>query len=193
MKLSELLRQPTPRARLLTLLFISLSCVLGSASLASADDRPLHWLKELAGEWEGESHIEAPEPMVLPARARYHLTGDGTTVVESLDLGGHSMTSVYHEDGGTLRMTHFCAANNQPRLQETVVDRKRRSVELSLLDVTNLASEESFHVVGYEIHPRAEQLTLIITTRMGETERRERVELVRVSGGEAEASKTSSW
>ena len=192
MKPLELPHQPLRRARVLTPLLVLLAWLPASVPASSSDDRPLDWLKELVGEWEGESHIEGSEPRVLPARARFHLTGDGTAVIESLDLGGHKMTSVYHEDGDTLRMTHFCAANNQPRLRLAAIDRENRSVELTLVDVTNLASEGSFHVVGYEIHPRAEQLTLIITARMGETERRERVELVRVEGGGSGPAK-ASW
>ena len=120
MRLTEFPHKPPRRARVPIPLLVLLAWFPASVPASSSDDRPLDWLTELVGEWEGESHIEGSEPRVLPARARYHLTGDGTAVVESLDLGGHTMTSVYHEDGGTLRMTHFCAANNQPRLRLAV-------------------------------------------------------------------------
>jgi hypothetical protein len=42
--------------------------------------------------------------------ATYHLTGSGSALVEELIMKVPVMTSVYHLDGATLRMTHFCAA-----------------------------------------------------------------------------------
>ena len=54
-----------------------------------------------------------PETKVI-----YHLTGAGSALVET-DFPGsdHEMVSVYHLDGDDLRLTHYCAAGNQPRLK----------------------------------------------------------------------------
>ena len=48
----------------------------------------------------------------------YKLTGAGSALVETQFPGtGHEMVSVYHLDGDDLRMTHYCAAGNQPRVK----------------------------------------------------------------------------
>ena len=48
----------------------------------------------------------------------YRLTGAGSALVETdFPDSGHEMVSVYHLDGEDLRLTHYCAAGNQPRLK----------------------------------------------------------------------------
>jgi hypothetical protein len=91
-----------------------------AAGLSSrADDGPatitardaLARLKSLAGTWTGTAGGG-------PATVRYRLTGGGSAVVEELFPGTeHEMMSVYHLDGDDLRMTHYCAAGNQPRMK----------------------------------------------------------------------------
>jgi hypothetical protein len=52
------------------------------------------------------------------SKVTYHLTGAGSALVETDFPGtGHEMVSVYHLDGDDLRLTHYCAAGNQPRLK----------------------------------------------------------------------------
>lgn len=155
----------------------------GYLALAQADEvpsgRPIEWLKELVGDWHGTATIEGDPTLSFPAKGSYTLTGSGSTVVESLDLGGHTMTSVYHEDDGRLRMTHFCSAGNQPRLIEAGLDVQNRSVRLEFVDITNLASPEAFHVVGWEVMPDQDSLSIHIVARVNGAERHERVELQR--------------
>ena len=61
------------------------------------------------------------------------------------------MTSVYHLDGGDLRMTHFCAAQNQPRLRATAFGPDNSSIRFSFVDITNLRSPGAGHVERSEI------------------------------------------
>jgi hypothetical protein len=73
-------------------------------------------LKGLAGEWKGEGQTVV-----------YKVTANGSTVMETLFPGtAHEMISMYHLDGDTLRMTHYCASGNQPR---TKLDAKASSPE----------------------------------------------------------------
>jgi hypothetical protein len=77
-----------------------------------------------------------------------------SAVVEDLMTGpGHapSMTSVYHLDGADLRMTHYCAARNQPRLKARRIDLARGFLAFDYVDATNLASPETSHVHGFEL------------------------------------------
>src|SRR5262245_29087300 len=72
-------------------------------------------LKGLVGTWEGKAHGE--EVTVV-----FKLTGAGSALVETQFPGSaHEMVSVYHLDGDDLRMTHYCAVGNQPRVK---LDRK---------------------------------------------------------------------
>jgi hypothetical protein len=52
------------------------------------------------------------------AAINYRLTRAGSALVETQFPGeAHEMVSVYHVDREDVRMTHFCAAGNQPRLK----------------------------------------------------------------------------
>ena len=82
-------------------------------------------LKALAGTWKvqlggdhrgGQSQGNQEKHDGSPATVTFGLTGAGSTVVETQFPGkGHEMISMYHLDGEDLRMTHYCAAGNQPR------------------------------------------------------------------------------
>ncbi len=61
------------------------------------------------------------------------------------------ITSVYHLDGANLRVTHFCAAQNQPRLKATLVDLTQGVIKFSLVDVTNLRSPDAGYVHGLQV------------------------------------------
>jgi len=65
-------------------------------------------LQKLAGNWEGSYRWTGARSDAGRLTARYSLTGNGSAVVEDLTMGpgdAPSMTSVYHLDGGDLRMT----------------------------------------------------------------------------------------
>ena len=99
-----------------------LAVLFGAKSMAS--DKPgveakaaFARLKTLAGEWKvtermgdhGDAH---------DGKITYKVTAAGSTVMETFFPGSdHEMVSMYHLDGDELRMTHYCAAGNQPRLK----------------------------------------------------------------------------
>lgn len=56
------------------------------------------------GKWQGSGRIA--------------LTAGGSALREVMFSGApHEMTNVYHMDGGSLVLTHYCASGNQPRLR----------------------------------------------------------------------------
>ena len=56
------------------------------------------------GKWQGTGH--------------FALTSGGSALREIMfNDSPHEMTNLYHMDGGTLVMTHYCASGNQPRLR----------------------------------------------------------------------------
>lgn len=79
----------------------------------------LEKLKALAGDWEEVEPKTGPKGAVAES---YRVTGAGSAVVSTLAGGTpHEMVSVYHRDGNDLVMTHYCAAQNQPRLRAKTV------------------------------------------------------------------------
>ena len=72
-------------------------------------------LKTLVGEWRGSVEWTGARTGSGVMSARYYLTGNGTAIVENLETDGTvAMTSVYHLDGGELRLTHYCGAGPAP-------------------------------------------------------------------------------
>lgn len=102
-------------------------------------------------------------------------------VVENLTQDGVPfMTSVYHLDGPDLRLTHFCAAQNQPRLKATAVDADKGEITFSFVDITNLRSTTSGHVDGLEIRFIApDHITLRFNFKSGDKDSQELVDLRR--------------
>src|SRR5437868_7105013 len=71
-------------------------------------------LKTLAGTWEGTGMMDGKEQAVTVV---YEVTSGGSILVERLMPGTPGeMISVYHRDGKTLSMTHYCALGNQPEM-----------------------------------------------------------------------------
>jgi hypothetical protein len=103
-------------------------------------------LRALDGDWQGTVAWTGQKSTGIAAH--YHVTGNGSAVVEDLSNG---MTSVYHLDGTELMMTHFCAAHNQPRLKATGFGRDNSGITFSFLDITNLSSPKAGHVQGLDV------------------------------------------
>ena len=163
--------------------------LLGLGYLATgqaSDDTPavaaLARLRSLTGEWEGSVEWSGARKATGSMNAIYSLTGNGSAVVESLVTDGASaMTSVYHLDGADLRMTHFCAAQNQPRLKANRIDVGRGIVDFAFLDATNLPSLDAPHVHGVEIRLLdADHMTLTFVFEGGGHKSRERIALKRL-------------
>jgi|SRR5579872_5615566 len=107
----------------------------------------------LAGDWTGTYEWSGGRTDAGSLRATYYVTGMGSALVEDLIIANNtpSMTTVYHLDGPDLRMTHFCAAQNQPRLKAAVIDLESGLVNFSLVDVTNAVDHPSY-VEGLSLH-----------------------------------------
>ena len=137
---------------------IGLSAVLmlgaGSPGPAtSAGERMFDRLKTLSGDWEGTFEWSEGRTGSGPLSVSYSLTGGGSALVENLIMGGvPTMTTVYRLDGPDLRMTHYCAARNQPRLKAVRIDEAAGVAEFALVDVTNVGPKNPGHVQALYIH-----------------------------------------
>jgi hypothetical protein len=102
-----------------------LACVaaLALAIPAQADEKKdtpaknaaFEQLKKLVGDWVALDKDGKPTKEVVSA---IKIIGAGSAVHETIFPGAaHEMVSVYHMDGKDLVMTHYCAAQNQPKMK----------------------------------------------------------------------------
>lgn len=71
---------------------------------------------------EGNWHSVSPGSGMPPATVNYRTIASGSAVVETVFAGTpHEMISVIYLDGEQLRMTHYCAARNQPHLYAKMI------------------------------------------------------------------------
>ncbi len=171
---------PARRAAAITLTFcLGMSAASGGADTAAADF--LARLSSLAGEWEGTYQWSGGRTDSGKMKAKYSLTGAGSAVVENLYISETPlMTSVYHLDGNDLRMAHYCAARNQPRLRATRLDPQSGTADFSFVDATNLVASPS-HVAGFQIRFLEEDRIELIFRFVGSgKESQERIDLKRV-------------
>jgi hypothetical protein len=140
--------------------FAGILCLICSGAAAdtqapdSAGARMFERMRGLVGTWEGTLEWSGARTGTGKLRVNYHLTGNGSALVEDLLMTESDvpmMTTVYHLDGADLRMTHYCAAMNQPRLKATMIDDTTGSASFTFVDVTNASSHPSY-VDGFSIH-----------------------------------------
>lgn len=100
-------------------------------------------LKTLIGTWQGENGDGEKTAKI------YRLVANGTVLQEEYDVEGRddrSMTTMYHLDGDRLLLTHYCVANNQPRMQADLSAGDSSTLRFEFRDATNLASPEDGHM-----------------------------------------------
>jgi hypothetical protein len=165
-------------------LWIVLCCTATLAALSAEEtesSKALSQIKALIGNWSGTFQWTGGRHDSGSMNATYYLTGNGSAVVENLmNESTPVMTSVYHLDGRDLRMTHFCGAQNQPRLKARRIDLDRGAIDFEFVDATNLRSPDAPHVHGLEIRLiDANHLTLTFLFQSGSVESREEINLKR--------------
>ena len=165
------------------LLFV-LGCATTLAALSAEEtesSKALSQIKALIGNWTGTFQWTGGRNDSGSMNATYYVTGNGSAVVENLiNQSTPAMTSVYHLDGADLRMTHFCGAQNQPRLKARRIDLDHGAIDFEFVDATNLRSPDSPHVHGLEIRLiDPNHLTLTFLFQSGSVESREEINLKR--------------
>jgi hypothetical protein len=162
------------------LLWIVLGCAATISALSAEQtdsSKALGQIKALIGNWSGTFQWTGGRNDSGSMNATYYVTGNGSAVVENLL---NVVTSVYHLDGTDLRMTHFCGAQNQPRLKAHRIDLDHGAVDFEFVDATNLRSPDAPHVHGLEIRLiDANHLSLTFLFQSGSVESREQIDLKR--------------
>ena len=121
---------------------------IANLSFAGSDMKPVikiipefEKMKSLAGEWEGKS-IDGSS-----ASVSYTLVSDNSALMEKLAIGGEpEMLTVYHPDGDSLLMTHYCSLHNQPRMRSQTSHQEENRIAFDFVDVTNLSEPGGGHM-----------------------------------------------
>ena len=124
--------------------FVLASLHAGPAFAQSKAEPGFDMLKSLVGEWQGEG------PDGSPVQLTYELFSGGSALVEKMEPEGDqsSMVTVYHLDGDNLMMTHYCSAQNQPRMRAEPVKGGVEKIDFSFVDATNLSDPSDGHMAG---------------------------------------------
>jgi hypothetical protein len=151
-----------------TLLAVALSLPLAAAEPPPSWDR----LKSLVGSWQGT--VEGK-----PARLAYALISNGTALVETSETHDASqMVTVYHPDGTSLLMTHYCSAGNQSRMRAERLEGDR--IAFALVDSSNVSSLAEHRMTGLVLTFRdPDHLTQEWTEKGGTEEQTGRFEFTR--------------
>jgi hypothetical protein len=103
-------------------------------------------VKSLQGNWQMPPHDGQPGGDVV-----FAVTSNGSAVREIMFPGTpHEMTNVYHMDGPTLVMTHYCAMGNQPRMR-AVAPAPHAPIDLKFDSVTNLGAPDEMYMGGLQL------------------------------------------
>lgn len=113
------------------------------AAAPSAAAKQFDRLKALAGTWSGRAGFGEPTD---PTTVTYRLTAGGTALIETL-FGGtaHEMVTVYHMDGESLMLTHYCATGTQPRMT-CATSGDEATLRFDFLDGTSVDPETDTHM-----------------------------------------------
>ena len=118
------------------------------SKIKSAEFRDLK--QHLTGTWVGEftnGTMENPAEW-KSVEVQYLLSGNGSAIVENYFYGAADnpgMTTVYYPDGADLQLTHYCGAQNHPRMKWSTYDKDTRTYGFQYLDITNLHNESDYH------------------------------------------------
>ncbi len=127
------------RTLLLFLVILTLGTAPGWAQAAKAPG--FEKLKSLVGEWEGKNANGQT------VRVSYRLVSGGSVLMETLQPAGEpEMVTLYHPDGDSLMVTHYCSANNQPRMRATPAGGEVKELNFEFVDATNLPDPSAGHM-----------------------------------------------
>ena len=132
-----------------TVLLAAVLVLSGNATNLVAEKSPsdlaFERLKGLTGAWDA-----AEKGTSRKFTAEYTMTGGGNVLLEV--LGG--MTTAYHLDKGTLVLTHFCGAGNQPRMRVKTIENGGRHITFEMYDITNLKTPDAYRStsLGVQFH-----------------------------------------
>lgn len=104
-------------------------------------------VKSLAGTWESTN--EKGETITASV---YSVSSNGSVVRQIMLPGSsHEMTNMYHMDGPSMVMVHYCAMGNQPHLRATATGSAPDRIELKSDGVTNRTAPDQLYMAQLTI------------------------------------------
>ncbi|HEX5042770.1 MAG TPA: YciI family protein [Candidatus Polarisedimenticolaceae bacterium] len=128
--------------------FLAFAALVLGVPAVQAESSALDRFKGLSGDWVAAE--DGPMAKKGDLVATYRLTGGGTAVVEEIfPATARAMTTVYHQDGADLVLTHYCMSGNQPRMRAKATEGKK--VSFAFDGGTNLdpAKDEHMHAATF--------------------------------------------
>lgn len=157
--------------KLATPVLVALTAAAGAALAGPVPNPGFDKLKTLAGRWETTMSDGKR------ATVSYEVVSAGSALLERIGGDHHAdmeMITVYHPDGDRLVMTHYCSAQNQPRMAAPPTSGDANEIAFSFLDVTNLAAPDSGHMRGLVVRfVDADHFEQVWTFRAKGTEEKE--------------------
>ena len=127
-------------------LFVTLISVAAVALATSKSKPEFDQIKSLAGSWQGKATDGRP------IHINYKLVSGGTAVMESIEESAEAeMITLYYLDGDHLMMTHYCMANNQPRMRADSTTSSKSAIKFTFVDATNLSGPDAGHMHAHSI------------------------------------------
>ena len=81
--------------------------------------------------------------------ATYQVVASGSAVQETFEMGDSenaNMITLFHLNGNDLMLTHYCMAQNQPRMKAISISDDLKEIHFDFMDATNLLSPEQGHM-----------------------------------------------
>lgn len=99
-------------------------------------------MKSLVGDWV------SPPKDGKSTTVTYTLVSGGTALMEMIAEPGApmAMVTMYHPDGDGLLMTHYCSANNQPRMRCVKPAAGAKALSFDFVDCSNLPTPGTGHM-----------------------------------------------
>lgn len=117
---------------------VAASTTVPAVAAAPAATAGFDKLKSLVGTWESK------DPEGGPVTVTYSLIAGGNTVMERLSHG--DMVTMYSLDGDSLLLTHYCMANNEPRMRAKGLSPDGKTLDFKFVDAANLAKPTDMHM-----------------------------------------------
>ena len=110
----------------------------GAAPTSPPPNPGFERLKTLVGDWKGTATGGGP------VQSSYKLVAGGSVIEEHLSHG--DMVTLYHLDGKRLMLTHYCVAQNQPRMRAMTYNEGDNALKFAFFDATNMPDKSAMHM-----------------------------------------------
>lgn len=119
-----------------SILFSALAALVvsGSAFAQTPAEAGFAKLASLAGKWSTVDDDWKGDEVT------FTVVSDGSAVMEET----MEMLTIYTQDNGTLLVTHYCDAHNQPRMRAQVASTDVTSLDFAFVDVSNAGPNDHF-------------------------------------------------